>query len=180
MENKDTIEMMLYTHRISQLSKALWKTIEKDWQNWIKPYGLNINEHHILIIIRNLEYATISQVSQYGVMHVSTVFNFAKKLESQGLLRMPKSEYDKRNTYLELTDKGKELLKETYEGYMDMDNRIADASQDYKNLIMTLPHFTDLTYLVSKIYGKDFINQLDKSHDDMMNILLDASTEDDA
>lgn len=30
-------EALLYSHKIVQLSKALWKTVEKDWQNWIKP-----------------------------------------------------------------------------------------------------------------------------------------------
>ncbi|MER2258795.1 MAG: transcriptional regulator Hpr, partial [Priestia megaterium] len=40
-------EALLFSQRIAQLSKALWKTVEKDWQQWIKPYDLNINEHHI-------------------------------------------------------------------------------------------------------------------------------------
>ena len=92
---RDMIEKMLFTHKVSQLSKALWKTIEKDWQQWIKPFDLNINEHHILIIIRSLDEATISEVSKYGVMHVSTVFNFAKNLEKRGYLTMPKSQHDK-------------------------------------------------------------------------------------
>ena len=42
-------EALLFSQRISQLGKALWKSIEKDWQQWIKPYDLNINEHHILM-----------------------------------------------------------------------------------------------------------------------------------
>lgn len=41
-------EAMIFSQRVAQLSKALWKSIEKDWQQWIKPYDLNINEHHIL------------------------------------------------------------------------------------------------------------------------------------
>jgi MarR family protease production transcriptional regulator HPr len=178
--DRETIEKLLYTHRISQLSKALWKTIEKDWQNWIKPYDLNINEHHILIIIRNLEKATISQVSQYGVMHVSTVFNFAKNLEKRGYLTMPKSEYDKRNTYLELTQKGKDVLYETYTAYSGIDNRIYDAAEEYKDSMFTLPHFNDITFMVGQIYGKDFIEQLNTSHDELMKILLDENDSDNA
>ena len=42
-ENLNSIkEAMLFTQRVAQLSKALWKAIEKDWQQWIKPYNLNI------------------------------------------------------------------------------------------------------------------------------------------
>lgn len=177
---KETIEQMLFTHKVSQLSKALWKTVEKDWQNWIKPHDLNINEHHILVIIRNLGRATISQVSQYGVMHVSTVFNFAKNLEKRGYLTMPKSESDKRNTYLELTDKGIEVLYQTYKDYSETEDRIYEAASDYKEMMMSLPQFNDLTYVVSRIYGKDFIEQLNKSHDDLLKILLDENEEDNA
>ncbi|GGB02125.1 HTH-type transcriptional regulator Hpr [Macrococcus hajekii] len=173
--DREVIEKMLFTHHISQLSKALWKTVEKDWQNWVKPYDLNINEHHILVIIRNLEKATISQVSQFGVMHVSTVFNFAKNLEKRGYLRMPKSESDKRNTYLELTDKGKELLYETYKNYENINDRIYDAALEYQQVMMAMPAFSDLKYVVAQIYGKDFIEQLDKSHHDLLEILLDEN-----
>lgn len=177
---KEIIDKMLFTHKVSQLSKALWKTVEKDWQNWIKPYDLNINEHHILVIIRNLEKATISEVSQYGVMHVSTVFNFAKNLEKRGYLTMPKSKFDKRNTYLELTEKGKEVLYETYKGYKESDDRIYDAASNYQELMFDLPPFTELKFIVAQIYGADFITHLEKSHNDLLKILLDENNEDNA
>ncbi|MGR5912829.1 HTH-type transcriptional regulator Hpr [Bacillus cereus] len=70
---------MIFSQRIAQLSKALWKCVEKDWQQWIKPYDLNINEHHILTIAYHLKGASISEIAKFGVMHVSTAFNFSKK-----------------------------------------------------------------------------------------------------
>lgn len=176
----ETLERMLYTHKVSQLSKALWKTVEKDWQNWIKPFDLNINEHHILVIIRNLEKATISEVSQYGVMHVSTVFNFAKNLEKRGLLIMPKSEFDKRNTYLELTEKGKNLLYETYKHYEESEDRINEATEAYKNVLLTSPNFADIKFIVAQIYGQEFIEHLDRSHEELLKILLDENNSGDA
>ena len=53
---------------------------------WIKPYDLNINEHHILTIAYHLKGASISEIAKFGVMHVSTAFNFSKKLEERGYL----------------------------------------------------------------------------------------------
>lgn len=78
-------EAMIFSQRIAQLSKALWKCVEKDWRQWIKPYDLNINEHHILTIAYHLKGASISEIAKFGVMHVSTAFNFSKKLEEQRL-----------------------------------------------------------------------------------------------
>ena len=77
-ENYSMKEAMIFSQRVAQMSKALWKAVEKDWQSWIKPYNLNINEHHILWISYHLKGATISEIAKFGVMHVSTAFNFSK------------------------------------------------------------------------------------------------------
>ena len=110
-------EALIFNQRIAQLSKALWKAVEKDWQQWIKPFNLNINEHHILWIAYHLKGASISDVAKFGVMHVSTAFNFSKKLEERGLLEFSKNEEDKRNTYIKLTEKGEKILLELMETY---------------------------------------------------------------
>lgn len=75
---------------MAQLTKAIWKRIEKDWQDWIKPFNLNLNEHHILLIAYHLDGVSISEVSKLGMMHVSTAFNFSKKLEARGLVSLSK------------------------------------------------------------------------------------------
>ncbi len=95
---------MIFSQRVAQMSKALWKAVEKDWQQWIKPYDLNINEHHILWIAYHLQGATISDIAKFGVMHVSTAFNFSKKLEERGYLEFYKKDDDRRNTYVSVTD----------------------------------------------------------------------------
>ncbi len=80
MQNKNYSmkEAMIFSQRIAQLSKALWKSIEKDWQQWIKPYDLNINEHHILWIAYHLNGSSISDVAKFGVMHVLRHLTFQK------------------------------------------------------------------------------------------------------
>ena len=53
---------------------------------WIKPYDLNINEHHILTIAYHLKGASISEIAKFGVMHVSTAFNFSKSWKNAAIL----------------------------------------------------------------------------------------------
>lgn len=100
-------EAMIFSQRIAQLSKALWKCVEKDWQQWIKPYDLNINEHHILTIAYHLKGASISEIAKFGVMHVSTAFNFSKKLEERGYLVFSKRKMINEIRTLKLQTKGK-------------------------------------------------------------------------
>src|SRR3954467_6398610 len=137
-------EAILFSQRIGQLSKALWKSIEKDWQQWIKPYDLNINEHHILWIAYHLNGASISDVAKFGVMHVSTAFNFSKKLEERGLLKFSKRDDDKRNTYVELTEEGNALILLMYEHYHDTHHTILEGSLALKELYGRFPEFLDV------------------------------------
>lgn len=155
-------EAMIFSHKMAQISKALWKSVEKDWQNWIKDYGLNINEHHILWIAHHLEGASISDIAKFGVMHVSTAFNFSKKLEERGLLTFSKKENDKRNTYICLTKKGEELLLHTLGTFNPAQFGVYSASLPIKELFGTFPDFPKLMYMIQQIYGSDFMTIFNK------------------
>ncbi|MFS0577223.1 HTH-type transcriptional regulator Hpr [Sporosarcina sp. 179-K 3D1 HS] len=150
-------EAMIFSQRVAQMSKALWKAVEKDWQQWIKPYDLNINEHHILWIAFHLDGATISDVAKFGVMHVSTAFNFSKKLEQRGYLQFYKKDDDRRNTYVSVTDEGKELLLEMNKNYYTSNHGVLEGSMPIKNLYGKFPEFLEVMSVLRNIYGEDFM-----------------------
>lgn len=156
-------EAMLFSQRIAQLSKALWKSIEKDWQQWIKPFDLNINEHHILWIAYHLNGASISDVAKFGVMHVSTAFNFSKKLEERGLLKFSKKENDKRNTYIQLTDEGEKILLQLMETYEPNSNAVYTGALPLRDLYGKFPDIIEMMAIVRNIYGDDFMEIFERS-----------------
>ncbi|WP_449539303.1 HTH-type transcriptional regulator Hpr [Ferdinandcohnia sp. Marseille-Q9671] len=156
-------EALLFSQRIAQLSKAIWKSIEKDWQQWIKPYDLNINEHHIIWIAYHLKGASISEIAKFGVMHVSTAFNFSKKLEERGLLQFSKKENDKRNTYIELTPKGEEIFLEILESYNPTKNGVLEGALPLKKLYGKFPEIVEVMSIVRNIYGDDYMEIFEKS-----------------
>jgi MarR family protease production transcriptional regulator HPr len=166
-------EAMIFSHRMAQLSKALWKAVEKDWQNWIRPYNLNINEHHILWISYHLKQASISDIAKFGVMHVSTAFNFSKKLEKRGYLQFSKTENDKRNTYIRLTEKGHDLLLELMERYEPHQSEIVQGARPFLELYGKFPEAMEIMAIVRQIYGDDFMEIFEKSFNSMEAELTD-------
>ncbi|EIJ81961.1 transcriptional regulator Hpr [Bacillus methanolicus PB1] len=156
-------EAFMFTQRIAQLSKALWKSVEKDWQQWIKPYDLNINEHHILWIAYHLNGASISDVAKFGVMHVSTAFNFSKKLEERGLLKFSKKENDKRNTYVQLTEKGERILLSLMESYRPDKNAAFLGALPLRELYGKFPEIIEIMAILRNIYGDDYMEIFEKS-----------------
>lgn len=156
-------EAFILTQKIALLSKALWKSIEKDWQQWIKPYDLNINEHHILWIAYHLKGVSISEVAKYGVMHVSTAFNFSKKLEERGFLVFSKKEDDKRNTYVEITPKGEEIFLEIMQEFNPEANSVFKGAQSIKDFYGRYPDGMEMNALLRQVYGQEFIDIFDQS-----------------
>ena len=162
-KNYTVKEAMIFSQRIAQLSKALWKSVEKDWQQWIKPYDLNINEHHILWIAYHLNGASISDVAKFGVMHVSTAFNFSKKLEERGLLSFSKKENDKRNTYIQITPEGERILLDLMETYDPTTNSAFSGVLPLRNLYGKFPEMIELMSVIRNIYGEDFMEIFERS-----------------
>ncbi|KKI90798.1 transcriptional regulator Hpr [Bacillus sp. SA1-12] len=156
-------EALLFSQRVAQLSKALWKTIEKDWQQWIKPYDLNINEHHILWIADHLNGASISEIAKFGVMHVSTAFNFSKKLEERGYLEFSKKVNDKRNTYIKLTKQGEEVLAQLLEDFSPDRNSVFKGALPLQNLYGKFPEMIEMMCIIRNIYGDDFMEIFERS-----------------
>lgn len=155
-------ESFLFSQKLAQLSKALWKAIEKDCQEWIKPFNLNINEYYILLIAYNLNGATISDIAKFGVMHVSTAFNFSKKLEERGLLQFSKREHDKRNTYIQITEKGIQLMENLMKEYDPINNSVYQGAIPLKDLYGKFPEVMELMIIVRNIYGDDFMEIFEK------------------
>ncbi|MFJ8244568.1 HTH-type transcriptional regulator Hpr [Peribacillus asahii] len=162
-KNYSMKEAMIFSQRVAQLSKALWKAIEKDWQQWIKPHDLNINEHHILWISYHLNGSSISDVAKFGVMHVSTAFNFSKKLEERGLLRFSKKENDKRNTYIEITPEGEKMLLDLMETYDPGKNSAFSGALPLRELYGKFPDLIEMMAIIRNIYGEDFMQIFERS-----------------
>lgn len=168
-------EAMLFSQRVAQLSKALWKSIEKDWQQWIKPFDLNINEHHILWIAYHLKGASISEIAKFGVMHVSTAFNFSKKLEERGLLSFSKKEDDKRNTYIELTEKGEEVLLKLMESYDPKRTSVLQGIQPLYELYGKFPEMLEVMCMIRNVYGDDFMEIFERSFQNIEQEFVEES-----
>lgn len=156
-------EAMIFNQRVAQMSKALWKAVEKDWQQWIKPYDLNINEHHILWIAYHLKGATISDIAKFGVMHVSTAFNFSKKLEQRNLLYFSKKDDDRRNTYVTVTEEGERLLIEMNANYHNEDYNVLKGSLPIRDVYGKFPEFLEMMSVIRNIYGDDFMDIFERS-----------------
>ncbi|QSX23702.1 HTH-type transcriptional regulator Hpr [Priestia megaterium] len=163
----------LYSLKLMQLSKLLWRAVEKDWEQWVKPYGLNINEHHILCIANNLPNVCITELAEVGAMHITTAFNFSKRLEQKGYLQIFKNKLKKKNTYIKLTEKGEKLLINILRNYNPYEKSLYIGSLPLRELNGKFPDFTELLILIRNIYGEDFITLINNSLINIEKVLIE-------
>src|SRR6185312_11086308 len=141
------------------------------------PYDLNINEHHILWISYHLQGATISDIAKFGVMHVSTAFNFSKKLEERGFLRFYKKDDDRRNTYVAVTAEGEKLLLGMNQNYYNSNHGILEGSLPIKDLYGKFPEFLEVMSVIRNIYGEDFMEIFERGFENIKGSFDSLSTD---
>ncbi|MBE2978060.1 HTH-type transcriptional regulator Hpr [Priestia megaterium] len=154
-------EATLFSLQLMQLSKIFWRRIENDWENLLKPFGININEHQILSMAYSSPYISITELAELGSMHITTAFNFSKKLKQKGYLRIIKNKTKKKNTCIELTKRGEELLIEILKNFKPHENQVFLGAFSNKSLYGKLPNFTELVTLMRNIYGGNLIALID-------------------
>lgn len=155
-------EATLFSLQLMQLSKIIWRTIENDWENLLKPFGININEHQILFTAYSSPYISITELAELGSMHITTAFNFSKKLKQKGYLRIIKNKAKKKNTCIELTKRGEELLGEILKNFKPNENEVFLGALSTKNLYGKFPNLNELVTLIRNIYGGNLIALIDR------------------
>ena len=156
-------EAVFFSLKMMQMSKALWRAVEEDVEVLTKPYGINVNEYYIMGLVNDLGKPSISKIAALGSMHISTAFNFSKKLEKRGYVKLLKEENDKRNTYIILTQDGKNLLLAIIHSYNPDQMNIHKGISTLKEAYGIYPEFLELEAVIRLIYGGDLINVANNS-----------------
>ena len=80
-----------------------------------------------------------------------------------------------RNTYIELTDEGNELLLEIVSVFDSSKNSVYLGAQPLKDLYGKFPDMMEMMAIVKNIYGDDFMNIFEKSFANLENEFTDEN-----
>ncbi len=77
-----------------------------DMQRILKSVGMDIPRWRALMILREQNPSSVSEIAERAVIQLSTVTRVVQRLEKQGLVRLASRKSDGRKTDVMLTDKG--------------------------------------------------------------------------
>lgn len=157
---KDTAKYSnMYT--IINLVRGLNKAIDDDCRISASKVGVTVSQQHLLCILSFENGSTLSDISEYGLWHLSTVMDLVDRMERAELVRKEVDKKDARTKRVYITEKGQEALSASNKNL---------ANFKFLNIIESL-HTEELIqrnigilYELNKaIHGENFVRFVEQS-----------------
>ncbi|AOM82696.1 MarR family winged helix-turn-helix transcriptional regulator [Salisediminibacterium beveridgei] len=146
--------------------RAASKTVDDDWQRNAKSIGLTAAEQHILWIVHSYESLSVTDIADIGLWDRSTVMQVLKRMQGKDLIEMQKDHYDRRRSFVYLTDAGKQKRVESSQFEFEMYTFMKKYFEDKKELLEGMNDFFKAAN--THFHGKSFINWLEHSKESDM------------
>jgi MarR family transcriptional regulator, 2-MHQ and catechol-resistance regulon repressor len=111
MEDRKDIEQSLKLFIV--LSRA-YKALNEDVQVFIQNNGLNMTEFAVLELLYHKGDQPLQQIGGKILLASGSITYVVDKLEKKGLIRRAACPNDRRVTYAQITDEGKEFIGELF------------------------------------------------------------------
>lgn len=159
------IEVYRRLHVVLNLIRGLYKAIDNDWRKQAGEIGLTPCQQHLLWILHFKNGSTLTELSEIGVWHVSTVMSMVERMEKNGLVTKEVDANDARTKRIYITDKGERVQQESIEGHdhyrlLELLNNMDSQEVEQGTKI--------LHYLVKELLGERFVEFVNSSSQQMI------------
>lgn len=148
-------------HVMLNLIRGLYKAIDEDWRKAAAKSGLTVSQQHLLWIMNFKDGCTLSEISEYGLWHLSTVMDLVERMERAGLIHKEVDSKDARTKRVFISEKGKEVLKSTTMHIEDY--KFLDVVYNENNKHLLDERITMLYNLNRAFHGEKFVNFIEQS-----------------
>lgn len=124
--------------RSMQLATSIMRVqqlISAELDACLKPFGITFARYEVLQLISfsATGQLPLNKIGERLMVHPTSVTNAMDRLESQGLVRRVADQSDRRRTFAELTDEGKNVLEKATAAIMAIDFAIVGLDHDQQD-----------------------------------------------
>jgi len=113
-------ELALYVHLVINLTRGIYKGIEDYWEKGARMLGLTYSQLHVLWLLFFNDSSSLTQLSSWGLWHLTTVRDIVNRMEKRGLVRTAPEPEDSRITRVYITPEGESLRHRSEEIVMQL------------------------------------------------------------
>lgn len=148
-------------HVLLNLIRGLYKAVDDSWRKSAANNGLTVSQQHLLWILYFENGSTLSEISKYGLWHLSTVMDLVNRMEKHQLVHKKVDISDARTKRVFLTEKGFDLLKASYESTALYE--FLDVLYNENNKHM-LPQYVKTLYNLNRAFnGEEFVSYVHRT-----------------
>lgn len=156
----NALEQDVYLHILLNLFRGLYKSIDDDWRTVASTCGLTTAQQHLLWILYFKNGSTLTEISNLGQWHVSTVMNMVERMEKKAMLYKVVDKNDARVKRVYLTPLGQSTRQESarLNSHFRLHRLLKGMDkEELQNNIKILQN------LVKVLAGEDFTDYVDQS-----------------
>jgi DNA-binding MarR family transcriptional regulator len=130
--------LMQSFYRVARCRQAMFQSV-------LSQYGVTLHQFHLLWHIRSNRQIKVTEISDLMLVSTPTASRMINTLFDMGFVMKKKSHPDRRSTYLELTEKGEEIITKVYRRQMELINVLLEALSEKE-----LDNFLDITESIAE------------------------------
>ena len=104
-------------HRLINLTKGLYKSMEREWDEYAQRYGMTNAHLHVLWVLSMHDGLKLSELAAKGVWNLSTTHDIVTRMAGKGLVKKVKDIEDGRVTRIYITNEGRRLRDKTQDDF---------------------------------------------------------------
>ena|GEM_PF-2323551 len=159
MAQKNTVNM----HKLINITKGLYKSMEREWDEYAQRYGMTNAHLHVLWILSLHDGLKLSELADKGVWNLSTTHDIVTRMAGKGFVKKVKDVEDGRVTRVYITKEGQKLRDKTQDdfdhGYSFKLMKVIDKLNEAdKDKLMDI-----LNVIAKQVLDEDFVNYVESS-----------------
>lgn len=162
----DNLEKVRRLHVLLNLIRGLYKALDNDWRKAAGEVGLTPCQQHLLWIVHFRNGSTLTELSELGIWHVSTVMSLVERMEKNGLVIKEVDPNDARTKRIYATEKGERIRESSMKGEANFRLLGILDQMDPKEI----EDGTKILYhLVNELLGEKFIEYVTSTSTDLVS-----------
>lgn len=129
MSDKNPVKLMVLVNQLHR--KRLERMVEET--------GLHRAQHRLLMTLSHEKFSSQAELAKFLEVSTATVAVTLKKMEREGVIHKTCGKDDSRVNFVELTDKGREVVVQSYKIFEELDDiALQTFSEEEKDTLMRL------------------------------------------
>ncbi|MHB1420172.1 MAG: MarR family winged helix-turn-helix transcriptional regulator [Bacillota bacterium] len=152
MEDKD---LSFFLHQVINLSRGIYKAIEDNLEEGARSVGLTRSQLHLLWLLSYSNGSSLTQLSLWGLWHLTTVRDIVNRMEKRGLVMTALDVEDSRITRVYATSSGEKLRQQSEDiliRKLDCQPLMVELDSDQRHALLD-----SLTYYCTMLQGKKYM-----------------------